>query len=222
MFKKIALAATVLVAGTNFTFAETYNPAVLENALTPIAKAQMKVGLTVYSQLCGGLTSDLAVQAINWVYGQKVDKATEDTMFSQATGWDQIDASAQAAFCKQLKASVDQIVEGWEKLPVAVDNRNHQVEDVKEVEPFAITKGRLTAQYGSMLQNVTVRNNTSENYSIVIIDCDFYNRGELVGTGKGSINNLMTDKTKGAAVYGLQIDKADKIECSIGTALASR
>jgi hypothetical protein len=83
------------------------------------------------------------------------------------------------------------------------------------IPEIKITNGKLIPSFGSVLQAITVKNNTSTAERQTFIECAFFLKGELVGTGLTSVGNLMPGATKYATVIGLDIDKADKVECSV-------
>jgi len=87
----------------------------------------------------------------------------------------------------------------------------------QDADGFKIKLGKRSNAYGiGISQNLTVTNNGSGKWSFVNVDCAFYYKGEQVGTGGGIVANLYPGKTKPVAVMGLQIDKADKVTCSVG------
>lgn len=85
-------------------------------------------------------------------------------------------------------------------------------------EEFTVRTGRMVNQFGTLNQSLAVTNNGGTQHKFVSLECGFYLNGELVGTGMGMIANLFPGKTKHAAVYGLQIDRADKATCSVSNA----
>jgi hypothetical protein len=87
--------------------------------------------------------------------------------------------------------------------------------DISVIPEIKITNGKLIPSFGSLRQAITVKNNTSTAERQTFIECGFFLRGELVGTGLTSVANLMPGATKHTTVLGLDINKADKVECSV-------
>jgi hypothetical protein len=83
------------------------------------------------------------------------------------------------------------------------------------IPEIKITNGKLIPSFGSVLQAITVKNNTSTAERQTFIECGFFLKGELVGTGLTSVGNLMPGATKYATVIGLDISKADKVACNV-------
>jgi hypothetical protein len=80
---------------------------------------------------------------------------------------------------------------------------------------FDITYGKKIAFYGSSRQAISVKNNTGTGKQQVFIECGFFLKGELVGTGLGGVGNLMPGATKHTSILALDIEKFDKAECSV-------
>jgi hypothetical protein len=180
----------------------------LASVFNPVAVAQVFMGLNTYKNHCAVLPA-AAGEVHHQMEQMTMDQPTLNKMKTQLAmlKFDHT-GEAMAKFCTELEPTVQQLDKAAAEMPVTVN-----------ADPLDIERGRLTKQHGNMLQNITVTNNTKDLYRIVIVDCDFYDGDELVGAGKGSINNLPTGKTKGAQVYGMQISNADRVSCSLGTTL---
>jgi hypothetical protein len=86
---------------------------------------------------------------------------------------------------------------------------------VAEVAEIKITNGKLIPFFGSVRQAISIKNNTRTAHRLMFIECAFFLKGELVGTGLGGVGNLMPGATKYTTVLGMDIDKADKVECNV-------
>ena len=84
-----------------------------------------------------------------------------------------------------------------------------------EVAEYKITTGKLIRSFGSVHQAISIKNNTRTAERLTFIECGFFLKGELVGTGLGGVGNLMPGMTKHTTVLGLGVEKADKVECSV-------
>ena len=86
---------------------------------------------------------------------------------------------------------------------------------VAEVAEIKITNGKLIPFGGSVRQAISIKNNTRTAERQLFVECGFFLNGELVGTGLGGVGNLMPGATKHTSVLGLDIRRADKVECNV-------
>ena len=213
MFKKIAqvtaLALTALTGTSYGVHAGTRDMSVI-NAT---AKTQIFMGLGYYKNHCAVLPTAAGevFDQLEQMTGEMDQKELNKMKAQMAVVVNVGSANDIANLCNELEPTVQKVARAAEQMPVTEVTTAEEPE-----EEFEITLGKKTTMLGNQMQNLSVKNNGDTRYAFVWLECGFYDKGELVGTGSGIVANLYPNKVKYASVTGLQVDKANKVVCNTG------
>ena len=89
---------------------------------------------------------------------------------------------------------------------------------------LVLTTGRLqSSNTGFALQVVSVENRTDKSFELIVVECGFYSRNNLVGSGQGGVENVQPGTIAHGNIIAMSgAPGADNAKCRVVDARTPR